>query len=171
MEFFSKLGVDGRLLLAQAANFLLVLWLLKRFVYPVILDFIENRRKEIEKGLKFKEEVEKELSRVKTQREKYLNAAAKEADEILIKAKFLAEEKKEKIENLAVEKAEEVLMKAKGRAEDLRQEALVKTKEEIARLAFVVAEKIISGKTKSFDENEALKKIEEILQKTYVGGK
>ena len=52
MEIFSKLGIDWRLLLAQVVNFLILLFVLRRFAYTPMLRFLEKRKNRIEKGLK-----------------------------------------------------------------------------------------------------------------------
>lgn len=51
-ELFSKLGIDWKLLIAQAVNFLLLLTILRFTVYKPLLNLLHDRREKIEKGLK-----------------------------------------------------------------------------------------------------------------------
>src|SRR3989344_7683139 len=50
-ELFSKLGIDWKLLLAQAVNFLLLLTVLRFTIYKPLLGLLKERRTKIEKGL------------------------------------------------------------------------------------------------------------------------
>ncbi|MCH7552349.1 hypothetical protein IIB49_03100, partial [Patescibacteria group bacterium] len=63
-ELFSNLGLDVKLLLAQAVNFLLVLWLLNRFVFKKILKFLEERKQGIERGVELTKKAEREIERI-----------------------------------------------------------------------------------------------------------
>jgi len=51
MDFLQKIGIDWKMILAQILNFLLLLFLLKKFLYKPILKEIEEER-EKEKFLK-----------------------------------------------------------------------------------------------------------------------
>lgn len=50
-ELFSKLGIDWKLLIAQAVNFLLLLTVLRLTIYKPLLKLLKERREKIEKGL------------------------------------------------------------------------------------------------------------------------
>ena len=52
MEVLAKLGIDWKLLIAQAVNFLVLLWILRRYAYGPILRVLEARTARIEQGLK-----------------------------------------------------------------------------------------------------------------------
>src|ERR1051325_6896715 len=61
-DLLNKLGIDWRLLLAQAVNFGLVLVVLRFTVYKPLLNVLKKRREKIEKGLHDAELAEKHLS-------------------------------------------------------------------------------------------------------------
>jgi len=50
-EFFSAFGVDVWKLLFQVLNFLLLLWLLNRFLFKPVLARLDERQTRIAKGL------------------------------------------------------------------------------------------------------------------------
>ena len=50
-DLISKLGIDGKLLLAQGANFLILLFLLRKFAYGPLVAAMKERRTKIEEGL------------------------------------------------------------------------------------------------------------------------
>ena len=51
-ELFSQLGIDPKLLLAQGVNFVILLFVLTKFVYRPLAKMMEERRKKIELGIK-----------------------------------------------------------------------------------------------------------------------
>ena len=60
-DLLSKLGLDGKLLLAQVANFLVLLFLLRKFAYGPLLRIMKERRTKIEEGLRKAEEADHRL--------------------------------------------------------------------------------------------------------------
>ncbi len=83
MNFLADFGVKPILLLAQTVNFLLLLFILKRFLYKPLLRVLETRREKIAASLKTAEEIEQRLQQVSLEREMSLKKAAKEAEEIV----------------------------------------------------------------------------------------
>ena len=87
MEILNQIGIDGKLLLAQAVNFLILLFLLHRFAYKPMLAFLEKRSDRIEKGLRDAEEAEKRLVQAAENEEKVLAKAREEAKKIIADAR------------------------------------------------------------------------------------
>ena len=48
MELFGKLGIEWKLLLAQGLNFILLLIILRKFLYKPILKMLDERRAKAE---------------------------------------------------------------------------------------------------------------------------
>ncbi|MBI2075521.1 MAG: F0F1 ATP synthase subunit B [Candidatus Harrisonbacteria bacterium] len=159
MELFAKLGINWKLLFAQAFNFLVVLWLLKRYVFPKIVGIIEERREKIEKGLAMHREAEKELSRVEIKRKEVLTRADAEAEKLMGDAKTLAEKRLTEVEARAKTVAEGVLQKAKAQAETLHKDALHGAKADIRAAALMVAEKILARKVTAEDDERAVEEV------------
>lgn len=111
MEILSKLGIDWKLLIAQAANFLILLWVLKRYAYGPILRALEARTKRIEQGLKDAEASRQQLDSAHEEEKKLLSAAREEARSILSQGEVAAkkrdalmlEETKQKIDRMIAE--------------------------------------------------------------------
>ena len=68
-ELIQNFGLDWRLLLAQAVNFFILLFLLKRFAYGPILNALKTRKTKIEEGIRFGKEAEKRLGEIDILRE------------------------------------------------------------------------------------------------------
>ncbi len=60
-QLFSQLGIDWKLLIAQAVNFLLLLTILRLFVYGPLTEMLRKRREKIEDGLQKAREADERL--------------------------------------------------------------------------------------------------------------
>lgn len=116
MEILNQFGFDLRLFAAQIINFLIILFVFKKFLYKPLLKMIDAREKKIAQGL----------------------TDAQKAQEALEKA----EEQKDEILKKAGLEAEKIINEAKIQSNEAREEMLVKTKEEIARLMDQTREQI-----------------------------
>ncbi len=144
-ELLQKLGIDWKLLLAQIVNFLILLWVLKRYAYRPILRALSERSKKIAKSMDDAKKIEVELEVLAQERERVMAEARKEAQSLLEGARqdaaaLLARTKEEaKAEATAVTQAaehevrrmkENIVNEAKGELADL----LVRSTEKIVRV-------------------------------------
>src|SRR3989344_2266081 len=83
MDFLNDFGVKPVLLAAQAVNFFILLFILKKFLYKPILGMLETRKQKIAESLKNAESIEKKLQAIGEEREEALKKAGKEAEEII----------------------------------------------------------------------------------------
>ena len=163
-ELFNNLGIDLKLLLAQAANFLLVLWLLNRFVFKKILRFLEERKQGIERGVELTQKAEREMERIGEARKLAMGKTRELAEGLVAeaKAKGIAEEKEIVVKARAG--AEGILQKAREEAGRKKQDALREAAEEMQRRAFLLAEKVLSRSLTKEDERcmgqDLLKEVE-----------
>ena len=61
MEFLKEFGIQPTLLIAQIVNFLIILFILKKFFYKPIIKLLDDRKKKIEESLKNAELIEERL--------------------------------------------------------------------------------------------------------------
>ena len=83
MEILNQFGINPILLLAQVVNFLILLFILKRFLYKPILRVLEERKRKIEESLKNSEEIEKRLNEITEKEAEVILRAGKEGQKIL----------------------------------------------------------------------------------------
>lgn len=158
MEILEKLGIDWKLLLAQAVNFLILLWVLRRYAYKPILKALEERTKKIEQGLKDAETSQSKLQSVIEEEKKILVAAREEARNILVEAEasakkrdaLMLEETKEKIDRMIVETDKHL---GEKQAKLLRE-----AKEELAETVMFATKKILGEKVDASLDGELIKK-------------
>jgi F-type H+-transporting ATPase subunit b len=156
------LGIDVRLLILQAIAFLLLLWALKKWVYPILIDAIDKRQEAMEAGIKASEEAKKsaEVAEQKVARE--LEDARKRADEILASTQKEAASIIGDAEEKAARRAENIVNEAKADMNNQLQAARKELKDEtrvlVARATeAILGEKIDAGKDAKLVDS-ALKK-------------
>ncbi len=141
-DLIHQLGIDWRLFLSQAANFLLLLVVLRIFAYKPILRILEERRKKIQEGL----------------------AKAEEADQKLAEVNVIAVHKMKE----ADQKALDMLRQTELKAKDFEAELLLQAKQKEAEL-LKNAEMIIAGKAEEAREEihkNAVSFVKSVLVKT-----
>src|SRR4029079_3180816 len=80
---FQALGIDWKLFVEQAIAFGILVFILAKFVYPVLVKTIDDRRAAIEAGMKEAKEGQEALEKAEAKVAELLEIARKEADEIL----------------------------------------------------------------------------------------
>lgn len=123
MEVLAKLGVDWKLLIAQAINFVVLLFVLKRYAYGPILRALEARTKKIEQGLKDAAASEEKLASTVEEEKRIMAAAREEARDILVRAETSAKERDGKM-----------LLETKAKIDKMITDADAHLAEEKARL-------------------------------------
>lgn len=90
MEILNQFGINPILLAAQVVNFLILLFILKRFLYKPILKVLEQRKLRIEESLKNAEEIEKRLLQTIEEEERRIQKASLESEKIIKEAQTAA---------------------------------------------------------------------------------
>ena len=72
-----KLGLEPHILLAQIINFLILIFVLRRFLYKPLIKFLDKRKDIIEKGLNDAQKAKEELSKIQTIKEEKIIEVSK----------------------------------------------------------------------------------------------
>lgn len=142
MELLGKLGIDWKLFLAQIVNFFVLLYLLKRFAYKPLTDFLEARRSKIERGLEDAEEAKQKLLSAEESHKESLAHARKEARMIVDEARISAKQAGESIIVAAREESSRMLAQTKQSMEEEKRRALKDVETRIAELVAAATEKV-----------------------------
>ncbi len=89
-EFSNEFGINLYLLGAQVVNFLIVLFLLKKFLYKPVLELLKKRENTIKEGIEKAEEARMRLEKVVEEEKKILKLAQEQAKKIIDEAKHEA---------------------------------------------------------------------------------
>ncbi len=134
MDLLTKLGIDWKLLLAQAVNFLIVLGVLYRFAYRPLVRYLDERSERIALSLREAERIERELKKMEEVRAESLAEAKRQAQEVLKAAEADAQARRQEVLTRVKAEAEAVVSEARSRFEAEREESLAAVRREAARL-------------------------------------
>src|SRR3989344_124438 len=143
-ELFAAFGLNWKLLLIQALNFGILLYVLWRFLSDPVLKMIDERRGKIAEGVQKAEAADRRLSEADSEGKGIVAGAAKEAENLVSSARNRADEQASDILKRSQERADQVLADAQARAEEARRQTLAAGEKEIARAAMLAAEKILA---------------------------
>ena len=92
VQLFNAFGVDVFKLAFQIVNFLLLLWLLNRFLFKPVVGLLDQRNERIREGLENAEQARQDRAQAEADRRSALETARNEANEILARAQRMAQE-------------------------------------------------------------------------------
>jgi len=87
MEALSSLGINWHSLVSQIINFLILLTLLRIFLYKPIIRILEQRQETIKKGLEDAEKAKLDLEKAEQESHQIISKASQKAQEIIDSAK------------------------------------------------------------------------------------
>jgi len=148
MELFSKLGIDWRLIIIQIINFLILLFILKRYLYGPLLTILEKRKARIAESLETAEKMKKEFESFEAEKEKNMKKARGEAKEILATAAEHASALEARAAKETEAKSGQLLTQAKKEIAEEKGKIIGEAKGAIAELVTDATAKLLREKTK-----------------------
>ena len=142
-EMAGKFGIDGKLIVAQAINFIVVAFLLWKFAFKPVMETLDERQRKIAEGLQFAEESRNQLAETEKRQAEVLREANSKAQEILHEARDRAREFEDKMKNETASQIEEMRKRADESNELERQKMLTEVRQEIARLVVLTSGKVL----------------------------
>jgi F-type H+-transporting ATPase subunit b len=130
-------------LVFQVINFLLLLYLLNRFLFKPLLARMDERSSKIEKGLEDAEAAARDRELARAEREAAVSEARKEAAEMVARANKIAEDTRNEILTDARAEAEKVTARAREEITAEKERAMAELRAEVAELALAAAGKLI----------------------------
>ena len=158
MELLNNLGINGKLLLAQIINFLVLLFVLYKFAYGPVLKILNERTNKIEKGLKDAEDAQKKLMEITEKERAVLVKARKQAQEIIAKAEEIAVKNKEEIIVTTKAQSEKILSDSAKKIETEKVLMFQEVKKQVSELVIAATGKIIDEKMDSQKDKEIIEK-------------
>ncbi|MDB4940218.1 MAG: atpF [Candidatus Doudnabacteria bacterium] len=140
------LGLDWKLFLAQLFNFVIVLFVLWRWVFKPLGKKLEERTSKIELSIKHSEEVEQKLKEAEKYRQAEMEKVRAEANTAIAQAQKNAELVKQQILAEAKVSSDKMLEQAKKEIEGEKSRAMADIRTEAANLIVSATEKILREK-------------------------
>lgn len=145
-EGFAALGFDATAFIIQLITFLLVFYILKKYVFGRIVDLLEKRRLTIEEGMKLTSKLTEEKEKLDQEVAKKLKEARKEADEIIAATHNQAEGMIKQAEATAQTKVDAMLADGKARIQEETARARRKLEQEMVELVIEATEAVAGEK-------------------------
>jgi F-type H+-transporting ATPase subunit b len=154
------LGINLGYLISQIINFLLLLVILRVFLYKPIVNMLDKRRETIRTQLEEADTARSEAEAAKQEYDKQLEEAKEERRSMLAEAREQADKMREEILEKARGDAQALVAKTEEEMEALRRQTIVGAQSEIVELAMAAAGKVVG---ESLDEKAQRRLIQEFI--------
>ncbi|MBI2621714.1 MAG: F0F1 ATP synthase subunit B [Candidatus Levybacteria bacterium] len=158
MSILEDFGVNPLLLIAQVVNFLIILFILKRFMYKPILEAIKKRGDEVAEGIKSAEEGQKKLEVALEKEKEILTNAQIQAEKIITSAREESGELKKQIEENTRRDTERLVEQSKETIKEEARQAEERLIRRIGEIAIALLEKSLGGVFGKKEQKIILKK-------------
>jgi F-type H+-transporting ATPase subunit b len=143
MQFFEAFGVDLPKLAFQIINFLLLLYLLNRFLFKRVFALLDERQARIAKGLEDAETAARDRELARAEREAAVAEARKEAQTMIARANKIAEDTRNEIMAEARTEADKQVERAREEIVAEKERAMAEIRSQVADLALLAAGKLV----------------------------
>lgn len=149
------LTVDPYWIVVSIVQFLILYWLLRRFLWGPVTHALDERARKIREGLDMAESAKQERERMKQEVEQLLAQARREAGELAERTTKAAEAAAADIKAQAKVEADRTREKGRADAQALHDQALAQLRSEVASMVVLAASRIL-GREVSPEQHRAL---------------
>lgn len=142
-DLVAAFGIDWKLMIAQAVNFVILVAVLGYFVYGPVMRMLAERAARVAQGLKDAEAAQKEREAVAAERSAIVAEAQHEAEKIVARGQDEGKHERNSIVKSAQDRAAQIVRDADLAAEEAKRKALKDSEADVARAAVLAAEKIL----------------------------
>jgi F-type H+-transporting ATPase subunit b len=160
MELLQTLGINWQLLLAQVVNFTVLMGALLFLVYKPVLRLLDSRRETIKKAMDDAAHVEKQRKNIEEMMVAERRKAEQETAKVLEGAKVQGEKMKREIIDAATREAEQILEKSKKQLGEERTKLVSEMQQSLASVAVKLASQILEREFKPDDQQRILQSVE-----------
>jgi F-type H+-transporting ATPase subunit b len=164
---FEAFGVNWTALLFQVINFLLLLYLLNRFLFQRVFALLDERKERIGKGLEDAEAAARDRELARAERDAAVSEARKEAAEMIAAANKIATDTRNEILSEARADAEKVTARARDEITAEKDKAMGELRAQVADLALEAAAKLVRSDMNATTQRRL---VEDFLDETPGGG-
>ena len=156
------LGINQGLLIAQIINFIIIMFVLSRFVFPPVARMLEQRRQRIQDSLAEAERVRKEAAAERSTFQAQLAEERRRIAADLSKQAEQGDKVRQEIIAAAEREKETILSTARREADGLREQAVADSRRQIVDLAILAAQRVVGG---SMDEARQRQLVNDFLSR------
>lgn len=163
-SLFDALGIDWKMLILQIVAFVLLVWLMGKFVYPWLIKSVDERQAHIDAVIKAANEAKATALKTEAQVEKLLAQARLDATEIVATAKFESAAALAASEDKAKKRSDQIIADAQA---EIQKEVIVAKAalhNETIDLIALATEKVIGKTISSKIDNDLIKETLEAIK-------
>lgn len=140
--------------------FLIIWFLLSKFVWPKVISVLDAREHKIEDSIEEADATKAEAAEIRDEADAIVAEARRKASEIVLDARGDADKERARILAAAHKEAEDIIAKARDRADDEMKRAYDGATDTIAKMSVAVAGKIVGDVLANDDakQRELIKK-------------
>jgi len=165
MEILKTFGLNPYLTIAQIVNFLILLYILKRYLYPPLFKVFKKREELVKESLEKAEQSEKALENAKAQEKEVIKKAKVTADDILKEAREQATDILKQAEAKTKEQTDKMLNDAKTQIELETAAAQEELNNYVLKLSLEILKKSLSNVISEKEQSEIVEKAMKEMQK------
>ena len=162
MDALEILGIDVKVIVVQIIGFLILYWVLSKFLFGRVRDVITKRRGEIAASYERNETERKNVEQLKDEYGRKLSEIRVEAEKIINEGRVAGENVKKEILDKASEETSQLLDKARDQIEKEKESAFIELQEKVADLSVMIASKVVQ---KTLSQEDHLKLVKEYMSK------
>ncbi len=150
-------------LIGQMITFTLLVWFTMQYVWPPLIEALEERKKKIAEGLAAAEKGQEDIKLAEKKATNYLKEAKTESANIIALAQKRANEVVEESKETARLEGEKMIEAAKSQIEQEIQQAKESLRKEVSSLALKAAEQILQEEVDKAKHKDIISKVSEQL--------
>jgi F-type H+-transporting ATPase subunit b len=163
MGGFASLGINLPLLVVFIVNFIILLVMLRLFLYQPVMKVLDERAKKTRDAMELAEATKKEFEQAKGEVQKQIEKGRQEAQAVITQAMQVGERLKEESRQEAAKQAQVIIDRARSELEAERDKIVGDLRREFVDISIAAAEKVIK---ETLDREKHRKLIEETLQES-----
>ena len=163
MGGFASLGINLPLLVVFIVNFIVLLVLLRLFLYKPVMKVLDERAQRTKEAMDLAEATKKEYEQAKGEVQKQIEKGRQEAQTIITQAMQVGERLREESRQEAAKQTQVMIDRTRSELEAERDKIVGDLRREFVDISIAAAEKVIK---ETLDKGKHRKLIEETLQES-----
>ena len=163
MGGFASLGINLPLLVVFIVNFIVLLALLRLFLYKPVMKVLDERAQRTKEAMDLAEATKKEYEQAKGEVQKQIEKGRQEAQAVITQAIQVGERLKEESRQETAKQTQVMIDRARSELEAERDKIVGDLRREFVDISIAAAEKVIK---ETLDREKHRKLIEETLQES-----
>lgn len=146
-------------LIGEATTFLVLVWVMMKFIWPHVIRAMEERRRKIAEGLAHSEEAEQALDKANSEAEEIIREARRRAGEIIEQASQRGNQVVEQAKEDAISERDRQVQMAEAEIRQATNQAREALRERVAELAIAGAARVIESEIDDKRHHDMLDKL------------